>query len=111
MEERPRIAVCYAGQLRSATCRFAARGSTDSSRSPSGTAALSALDSIQRYVIEPLRTHAAAVEVFTALDAPPRTNQKLPGRMLEPLRRILDTLRPTQGVLIGEVCRACVRMD
>ena len=94
MESRPRVAVCYAGQLRSATCRFAP-GSTNPS--------LGALDSIQRHVIEPLRAYAQAVEVFTALDAPPRAHQRVPGRMMEPLRRILNTLRPTQGVLIGEV--------
>ena len=73
MTDSARIAVCYAGQLRSATCRFAI-----SSRSPSTT--LGALDSIQRHVIEPLRRHADAVDVFTALDAPPRN--KLQG--LEP---------------------------
>ena len=100
----PRIAVCYAGQVRAATCKF-------SRSAPGRHSTLTALDSIATNLIAPLEAHAR-VDVFASLDAPPRKNQLLPGRMVATLQRIFEVLKPVAGVLtdegeVGPASRRC----
>jgi hypothetical protein len=87
----PRIAVCVAGQLRSAACVAADSGKH-------GT--LTPVGSIRSRLLEPLREHAS-VDVFTAFDTPPRgAEQRLPGALVSTLQQVLSVLQPVQGALI-----------
>ena len=87
--ERAHLAVCVAGQLRSATCEW--RGSRY---------APPAL-SIRDHLLSPLKAAGAAVDVFAALDAPPQ-HSPLPGDSVTALKSILDILQPVQALFLDE---------
>ena len=93
----PRIAICVAGQIRSAACRF-----EDTSKHPRATA----VDSLREMLLVPLNA-TAGVDVFASLGTPPRgKEQRLPGALVSTLQRVLHVLQPVQAALIDEVRRA-----
>lgn len=88
-EQRPRVAVCVAGQLRSAGC------------AGSAGARLTPVESIDTHLLAVLRQRYD-VSIFAALDAPPRRGQRLPGALGNHLARALSVLKPDQLALFGE---------
>lgn len=99
IEARQAVAVCVAGQVRSATCRHQQRPGGIVTHDP---AVSTPITSIQKHLLAPLAALVAHVDVFAALDAPPRRGQRLPGRMAPALMQVLSTLQPVQAALLDE---------
>lgn len=96
MEPRPRIAVCVAGQVRTAVCPWRTDQGGVQLREPAWT--------IKEHVITPLRALLGpdAVDVFAALDAPPRERTRHPGIVVPALMELLRSIRPVGALFLGE---------
>ena len=84
-----RVAVCVTGQLRAGACNTTQRPW------------LSPIESIVRFVLQPLRERHT-VDVFVVLDAPPSRGVLVPGISVPLLMHALELLKPAAAVLGDE---------